>query len=300
MPRIPFDLAETVAVVVDEGTLDAAARRLHITPSAVSQRIKTLEELLGQVVLVRSKPARPTDAGAAVVRLARQAALLEHDTLAELGADPQDGARTSVPLAVNADSLATWFLEPLARLAQRHPVVFELHRDDQDFTAGLLESGAVMGAVTSRAVPVAGCRVSALGAMRYEAVATPGFVERWLPRGADATALESAPVVDFDRRDDLQTQWLRSRGADPVAPPRHYVPASNDFATATRLGLGWALLPTFQSRDAVASGELVRLGGPPIDVPLHWQQWNLRSPLLDAIADEIVAEGRAVLGPVGA
>lgn len=295
--RISFELAETVAAVVDEGTLDAAARRLHVTPSAVSQRIKTLEEQLGQVVLVRSKPARPTDAGIAVVRLARQAALLEHDTLAELGADPAEGARTTVPLAVNADSLGTWFLEPLARLGQRHPVVFDLHRDDQDFTAGLLESGTVMGAVTSRATPVAGCRVSALGAMRYEAVATPAFVSRWLPDGAAPEALRHAPLVDFDRRDDLQNEWLGARGV-VGRPPRHYVPASNDFATAVRLGLGWALLPTFQSQEPLARGELVPLGGPPVDVPLHWQQWNLRSPLLDAIADEIVAEGRRVLAPL--
>lgn len=295
--RTPFELAETVAAVVDEGTLDAAARRLRITPSAVSQRIKTLEEQLGRVVLVRSKPARATDAGAAIVRLARQAALLEHDTLAELGADPAEGARTSVPLAVNADSLGTWFLEPLARLGERHPVVFDLHRDDQDFTAGLLEAGTVMGAVTSRATPVAGCRVGVLGAMRYEAVATPAFVARWLPDGATGDALGAAPVVDFDRRDDLQNEWLAARGATGQ-PPRHYVPASNDFATAVRLGLGWALLPTFQSAPAIARGELVRLGGPPVDVPLYWQQWNLRSPLLDAIAGEIVAEGRRVLAPL--
>lgn len=296
--RIPFELAETLAAAVDEGTLDAAARRLHITPSAVSQRIKALEEQLGRLVLVRSKPVRATDAGAAVIRLARQAALLEHDTLVELGDDPAAGARISVPLAVNADSLATWFLEPLARLSQRHPVVFDLHRDDQDFTAGLLESGTVMGAVTSRGAPVAGCRVSTLGAMRYEAVATPGYVERWLPRGS-VSELADAPLVDFDRRDDLQNVWLVSRGLDPARPPRHYVPASNDFATAVRLGLGWAMLPRFQSNDAIERGELVLLGGDPVDVVLHWQQWNLRSPLLDAIADEIVAEGRRVLAPVG-
>jgi LysR family transcriptional regulator (chromosome initiation inhibitor) len=295
--RIPIELAETLAAAVDEGTLDAAARRLHITPSAVSQRIKTLEELLGRLVLVRSKPVRATEAGAAVIRLARQAALLEHDTLVELGDDPADGARISVSLAVNADSLATWFLEPLAQLSQRHPVVFDLHRDDQDFTAGLLESGAVMGAVTSRGTPVAGCRVSTLGAMRYEAVATPAYVRRWLEDDS-GDGLAEAPLVDFDRRDDLQNVWLASRGIEPSRPPRHYVPASNDFATAVRLGLGWALLPRFQSQDALERGELVLLGGDPVDVTLHWQQWNLRSPLLDAIAEEVVAEGRRVLAPV--
>ncbi|NYE19299.1 ArgP/LysG family DNA-binding transcriptional regulator [Microbacterium immunditiarum] len=294
--RIPLELAETVAAVVDEGTLDAAARRLHITPSAVSQRIKTLEEQLGRTVVVRSRPVRATDAGAAVVRLARQLALLEHDVLAELGVgDERSGTLVSVPLAVNADSLATWFLAPLARLSERLPVVFELHRDDQDFTAGLLESGTVMGAVTSRTTPVAGCRVSSLGTMRYEAVATPGFVARWLAGGVDADALAVAPVVEFDRRDDLQSQWLTARGVDPATPPRHYVPASNDFATAIKIGLGWGLLPRFQSAEALESGALVPLGGPPVDVVLHWQQWNLRSPLLDAVADEIVAEGRRVL-----
>lgn len=295
--KISFELAETVAAVVDEGTLDAAARHLHVTPSAVSQRIKALEEQLGRLVLVRSKPVRATDAGRAIIRLARQAALLEHDTLAELGADPADRSRTSVPLAVNADSLATWFLAPLARLSQQHPVVFDLHRDDQDFTAGLLESGTVMGAVTSRSAPVAGCRVATLGAMTYEAVATPAYVEHWL-RGDRAAALAEAPLVDFDRRDDLQKTWLAGEGVDPERPPRHYVPASNDFATAVRLGLGWALLPRLQSADAIERGELVLLGGAPVDVALHWQQWNLRSPLLDAIADEIVAEGRRVLAPV--
>ena len=295
--KISFELAETVAAVVDEGTLDAAARRLHVTPSAVSQRIKSLEEQLGRLVLVRSKPVRATDAGRAIIRLARQAALLEHDTLAELGADPADQSRTSVPLAVNADSLATWFLAPLARLSQQHPVVFDLHRDDQDFTAGLLESGTVMGAVTSRSAPVAGCRVATLGATRYEAVATPAYVDHWL-RGDRAAALAEAPLVDFDRRDDLQKTWLAGEGVDPERPPRHYVPASNDFATAVRLGLGWALLPRLQSADAIERGELVLLGGAPVDVALYWQQWNLRSPLLDAIADEIVAESRRILAPV--
>lgn len=297
MMRISVELAETVAAVVDEGTLDAAARRLHITPSAVSQRIKTLEEQLGRVVLVRSKPARLTEAGTAIVRMARQIALLEHDMLADLGDADVEGTRTTVPLAVNADSLATWFLSPLGRLAERHPVVFELHRDDQDFTAALLESGAVMGAVTSRATPVAGCRVSTLGAMRYEAVATPAFARRWLPDESSPATLAHAPLVDFDRRDDLQTRWLTERGVDGAHSARHYVPASNDFAAAVMLGLGWALLPRLQSQHSLDAGELVSLGGPPIDVPLYWQQWNLRSPLLDAIADEIVAEGERVLGP---
>ncbi|MBM7503364.1 LysR family transcriptional regulator ArgP [Agromyces aurantiacus] len=298
--QIPLDLARTLATVLDAGTFEAAAADLGITPSAVSQRVKQLELRLGRVLVVRSKPVRVTDAGAAVVRLARQLALLEHDALAAFGGGDATSARpTTVPLAVNADSLATWFLPALARIAERHSVVFDLHRDDQDFTAGLLESGAVMGAVTSQATPVAGCLVRPLGVMRYTAVATPGWVARWCPDGVDAAALAgalaAAPRVDFDRRDDLQAEYLRRIGADAAEPPRHYVPASNDFATAIKLGLGWGLLPGFQSAAELERGQLVALGGPPVDVPLHWQQWNLGSPLLDAIADGITTAARAAL-----
>lgn len=292
--RIPFDLAETVALVVAEGTFDAAAARLHITPSAVSQRVRTLEDLVGRVLLVRSKPVRATAAGEAIVRLARQAVQLETDARAALGIGTDEAA--SVALAVNADSLATWFLPPLARLTERHGVVFEIHRDDQDFTAGLLETGAVLGAVTSQRRPVAGCRVTVLGSMRYRAVAAPSYAARWMPDGADAGALERAPAVDFDRRDELQRTWLRSRGV-VATPPRHLVPASHDFATAVLLGLGWALLPTFQADDALARGDLVALGGEDVEVPLYWQQWNLRSPLLDAVAEEIIGEARRALDP---
>lgn len=294
--QVPLDLARTLAAVVDAGTFEAAAADLSITPSAVSQRVKQLEQRLGRVLVVRAKPARATEAGAAVVRLARQLALLEHDALAAFGAGDAASARPrAVPLAVNADSLGTWFLPALARIAERHPVVFDLHRDDQDFTAELLESGTVMGAVTSRAAPVAGCLVRPLGVMRYTAVATPGWVARWCPGGADAAALAEAPRVDFDRRDDLQAEYLRLIGTDAAEPPRHYVPASNDFATAVKLGLGWGLLPGFQCDEELADGSLVALGGPPIDVPLHWQQWNLGSPLLDAIAEGITREARTAL-----
>lgn len=292
--RISLDQAETLAAIVVEGTLEAAAARLHLTPSAVSQRLKALERQLGQVLLVRSRPARPTAAGRAVVRLARQVLLLEHDTLRNLGVTDSVGP-VSVPLAVNADSLATWFLAPLTRLAGTLPVLFDLHRDDQDFTAGLLESGTVMAAVTSRAEPVAGCRVIPLGLMRYRAVAEPAFVRRWLPDGAVAGDLARAPVVDFDRRDDLQTGWLQARGVDPALPPRGFVPASSDFARAVLGGLGWGLLPPFQSAAALASGELVDLGDPSIDVSLYWQQWNLRSTVLDAVAEAVIDEARRVL-----
>lgn len=294
--KIDAQLAATVAMVVDEGSFEAAARRMHVTQSAVSQRIKTLEQQIGRAVVVRSRPVRATEAGEALVRLARQVALLEHDTVAAFGlgdAAGVDAPRVRVPLAVNADSMATWFLAPLARVARQHPIDVDLHRDDQDYTARMLESGEVMAAVTSEADPVGGSAVTPLGVLEYRAMATADFVQRWFPDGVTAGALARAPFVDFDRRDALQQGWLRARGVDPWQVPRHYVPASHDFSEAVRLGLGWGLIPAPHLSDA-----LVSLGEPRIRVPLYWQQWNLRSPLLDAIAEEVAAEAALVLAPM--
>ncbi|GAB3282474.1 LysR family transcriptional regulator ArgP [Microbacterium lacusdiani] len=289
------DLAETVAAVVDEGSLEGAARALRITPSAVSQRLRTLEGQLGRVLVVRSKPARVTEAGAVVVRLARQYALLGHDAGVELGLEGP--RRMRVPIAVNADSLATWFLPALQPVLRTHEVGFELHRDDQDRTAALLEAGTVTAAVTSQRTPIGGCVVTPLGVMTYDPVASPAYVERWLPAGSTLDALASAPVVEFDRGDDLQRRWLQERGVDPSRPPRHYVPASDDYATAIKLGFGWGLLPPLQAQTALEDGRLVRLDGPTITVPLYWQQWNLRSPLLSDIRDAVVVGARAALAP---
>ncbi|SJN26747.1 Transcriptional regulator [Microbacterium esteraromaticum] len=290
--KIDAQLAATVAAVVDEGSFDAAARRLHITPSAVSQRIKAIEQQLGRVVVVRSRPVRTTEAGEALVRLARQVELLEHDTVAAFGLDPGESAapRIRVPLAVNADSMATWFLAPMARIAWRFDVDVDLHRDDQDYTARLLESGEVMAAVTSEAEPVGGSAVTRLGMLEYRPMATADFIARHFAEGVSVESLSRAPFVDFDRRDTLQQDWLRGRGVDPWVVPRHYVPASHDFAQAVRLGLGWGMIPVLQ-----ATENLVELDGPSTRVPLYWQQWNLRSSLLDAIAEEVASEARAVL-----
>lgn len=293
MASIPLELASTVAAIVDGGSLEAAAHALSITPSAVSQRLKTLEQQVGRVLVVRARPAVATPSGEAVVRLARQISLLEHEAVADLGLDGAE-TRAGVPLAVNADSMATWFLPPLARLSAAHDVDFDLHRDDQNFTARLLESGEVMAAVTSEATPVTGCTVSPLGVLTYEAVATPAFAERWFPDGVTTDELSAAPFVDFDRRDALQQQWLASRRVDAQRVPRHHVPASHDFAQAVTLGLGWGMLPRLQLAP-LAPEAVIRLGGDPVRVPLYWQQWNLRSALLDAVAAEIADEAHRVL-----
>ena len=297
--RIDPDLALTVAAVLDEGTLDAAARRLHVTPSAVSQRVKALEEQVGQRLLVRSKPARPTAAGRVVAQFGRQVAAAEHDTAATLGLTT-DGAWARIAVAVNADSLGAWLLDPLVRFADRHPVELDLHREDQDRTARLLEDGTVVAALTSRSEPVPGCRVDALGTMRFVAMAAPSWWRRWAPDGITTTVLESAPRIDYDRDDRLQRDWLVHHSVDPHRAPRHLVPSTHDITRAVLRGLGWALVPAQQAEPLVERDELRALGSPEVTTELFWQSWKDHSDLLSALTEEVVVEARRRLSDAGA
>ena len=294
MTELPLDQVRTLLVVADEGTFDAAAAVLHVTPSAVSQRVKALEQRTGSVLLTRTKPVRLTDSGQVVVRFARRLAALERDTRAELGMR-DNGEPVRVPIAVNADSLATWFLPALTQVHAEPPICFELHREDQDHTTTLLREGTVMAAVTSSATPVQGCSVRPLGHLRYLPVASPAFADRWLA-GSLLDDLSRAPVVVFDRHDDLQDAFMRSLGGQRASGLRHYVPSSEGFVEAVMAGLGWGMAPDEQAAPLLRSGALVTLAPDrTVTVPLYWQQWKLDLPALAAVASAVTAAAASSL-----
>ncbi len=294
--ELPLDQVRTLLAVVDEGTFDAAAASLHVTPSAVSQRVKALEQRTGRVLLTRTKPVRPTESGAVIVRLARQLARLERDAYAELGLSGA-GAPTRVTVAVNADSLATWFLAALTRVPEEPALTFELRREDEDHTAALLREGLVMAAVTSSPDAVPGCSVRALGRMRYLPVANPEFTARRLPDAPLVEALGAVPVVVFDRRDDFQDGFVRRLGGPGAAERgRHYVPTSEGFVAAVTAGLGWGMVPEAQADPLLRAGRLTGLAPDSwVDTLLYWQQWKLDSPALAAVAEAVVSAAAEAL-----
>jgi LysR family transcriptional regulator (chromosome initiation inhibitor) len=203
----------------------------------------------------------------------------------------------TLPIAVNADSMATWVLPALTPLAG--DVCFDLHREDQEHTSALLRAGTVMAAVTADAEPVPGCTSTRLGGMSYRPMATPGFARRWFPAGPTPEALARAPVVVFDRKDDLQHRYLHAQTGPDVAPPVHYVPASADYVTAAALGLGWGMVPDQQARGVAA--DLIELDpGGAVDVVLYWQQWRLRSATLDRVREAVLAAAGRELDQPGA
>lgn len=288
-----LDLAQLRALraAVDAGTLEAAARDLHVTPSAISQRLKALEQATGRVLLVRSRPVQVTEPGRAVLRLARELELLTADTARELA---DDASRVVLPVAVNADSLATWFLPALAPL--RDEVLLDLHRADQDDTSALLREGTVVAAVTAAATPVPGCSSTPLGVLRYRPAAVPDFAQQWFPDGPTAAALAQAPIVNFDRDDDLQRGWLRRRARAQPDPPAHHVPSTEGFVQAVLAGLGWGMLSDLQLEDPTLRSAIVLLDPrATIDVPLHWQRWKVRSPSLERLSETVLTGGRQAL-----
>ncbi|MFF8955182.1 LysR family transcriptional regulator ArgP [Streptomyces sp. NPDC014894] len=299
MRELPFDQVRTLLAVIDEGTFEAAANVLHVTPSAVSQRVKALEQHTGRVLLIRSKPVRPTPSGEIVVGFARRVALLERETRSALGmsgsAEP-----TRMSIAVNSDSLATWFLAALGRVPEEWRLCYELRREDQDHTAALLRDGLVMAAVTSSPDAVAGCSARLLGHMRYIPVAQPRFAERELGRGTSADPVDlmaEALMVCFDRRDDIQDAFVRGlRPGRRANPRRHSVPTSEGFVDAVVAGMGWGMVPLVQAAPLLESGRLVNLvPGHATDIPLYWQQWKLDSPALAAVARAVAAEAAEAL-----
>jgi LysR family transcriptional regulator (chromosome initiation inhibitor) len=272
---------DALVAIAEHGSFEAAARELHITPSAVSQRIRALEAMAGQVLVSRGAPCRPTPHGERLVRLGRQTRLLYDEASTALGAV----ATVELPVAVNADSLTTWFRDVLATAAGWDGTAIRLQVEDQAYSQRLLRSGDVLAAVTSDPEAVQGCSAEPLGALHYVPAAAASFAGRW--RRGRAPDWAAMPTVVFGAKDDLQRDMLRRRGVPQLPPVVHQVPTSADFLEAVRIGLGWGMLPELQARAGLACGQLVRLSGDVLDVPLFWQRWRLDSPRLTTLTDAV-------------
>ncbi len=289
-----------LAAVVREGSFERAARALHVTPSAISQRIRLLEERVGCALVVREQPCRATETGRRLCQHVDRVRLLEQELQGALPAlAPQGVTRVPLPVAVNADSLATWAAAPLAAFAADAPVLLHVAVDDEGHTAQWLRSGAVLAAVTASARPPTGCNSLPLGAMRYRAAASPAFVQQHFAAGVGAGSLARAPSLVFNAKDELQARWVRRLCHRHVELPRHTLPSSQAFVTAALAGMGWGLHPQALIAPHLEDGSLVELvPDTPLDVPLHWQQARAASALLDGLTRQVRAAARAALRPV--
>ncbi len=282
--------------MIDEGGFERAAQTLHITQSAVSQRVKLLEEAAGQVLLIRSVPPRPTGAGIKVLKHCNQVRLLEADLLKGLNPFSEKRFRT-LALGINADSIATWFFPAMNPYLATEPVTLDLRVDDQDQTHKMLRRGEVLGCISSQKASVQGCSVALLGTMNYRLVATPQFMERWFGQGFSKKGVAHAPLLVFNKKDELQSGILgREFGQVPQDIPIHYLPSTEKFLEFIVAGLAYGVVPDLQSLDLINKGVLVDLiPHGHMAVSLFWHSWNLKSRFIEGFSKQLVVRARELL-----
>ncbi|WP_373801183.1 HTH-type transcriptional regulator ArgP, partial [Delftia acidovorans] len=292
---------EALAAVVREGSFERAARKLHVTPSAVSQRIKLLEERVGQVLVLRGQPCSGTDAGRRLCLHLEQVALLEND-LRRKNPELVPEGQTALPtlkLAVNADSLSTWFMDAMSAFTRDGNELLDISIDDQDHTAKRIREGEVLAAVTATSSAIPGCNTWPLGRMRYVAAASPDFIRRYLKDGITPEAMARTPMMSYGRKDSLQDQWLQRLGAEGRRnTPRHFLPSNQGYTRACELGMGWGMHPPLMIGAQLAEGSLVELlPGNDLDIPMYWAHARNAQASLQRLTDCVIQAAAACLDP---
>jgi LysR family transcriptional regulator, chromosome initiation inhibitor len=307
---VDLQALRALATILRSGSFERAARQMHLTPSAVSQRVRALEERLGCVLLVRAAPVTATPEGERLYRHFLQIEMLEADLardLTPLSGGAPAGPPRRIPIALNADSFATWGVAALVDFQSRSGDTLAVHLEDQDHTRDWLRRGTVIGAVTAEAEPVSGCRVEPLGAMRYSLAVSPALAARYFSGVSLATALQRAPMLVFNEKDQMQHRFLAERvaqetlqaSAEPLSPPQWQLPSTHGFLDAARAGLGWGLHPRALLEADFAAGRLVDLcPAHSVWVPLFWQSWRLDSATVRSLGSCIVRAAAAVLEPL--
>lgn len=288
-------LLQALDAVISEQSFEKAAKKLFLTQSAVSQRIRQLEERVGQMLVVRSSPTRATPAGLAVARHFRQLVVLEQNLFAEL--TPDQGVEAEiVRLAVNADSLDSWFLHCLEEILAEGRVLVDVIVDDQSVTHGYLRSGEVQGAVTSTPATFQGLQTHDLGNLEYTCVATPGFAAAHFPEGLTQETARFAPAVIFTHKDRLHDSFLREYFKQTITHPQHVMPSNIGFLRIILDGWAYGLVPVLQAGPYLKRGVLVPLAPQhPLFVPHYYQCWTLQSRQSRRIAEVVVHTARRCL-----
>ena len=274
--------------VIEETSFDAAAKRLAVTPSAISQRIKTLEDRIGQLLVIRQSPCQPTPAGEKLLAKVKPMALLETEVMSEFVPQASTQAKRFT-LAVNEDSLSTWLIPTLTALHQQHGHLFDLCVDDQDYTLDYVKNGTAIGALTSEKTPLQGCTCHRLGNMRYYAVASPQFAKRYFANGLTPQAFIQAPLIAYNRKDPLQHRFMEKVTHQALSPNNiHFMPNSSGLVTAATQHMGWCMVAEGLLGDAIKHQQLVYLAPEMwLDEPLYWQHAAVQSKLLDRVTNAL-------------
>ncbi|WP_268797760.1 LysR family transcriptional regulator ArgP [Pseudomonas huanghezhanensis] len=293
-----YKLLAALAAVIEQAGFERAAQVLGLSQSAVSQRIKLLEARIGQPVLVRGTPPTPTGIGRRLLNHVQQVRLLERDLQGQVPALDDGRMRERLRIALNADSLATWWAPAVGDFCVEQGVLTDLVVEDQDVGLKRMRAGEVAACLCGSERPVAGARSLLLGAMRYRALASPAFIARYFPNGVDPQAIANTPALVFGPDDFLQHRYLAALGAEDGFE-HHLCPSSEGFIRMTEAGMGWGLVPQLQVREQLERGTLVELlADRPIDVPLYWHHWRNGGQLLTRLTEHLAKNAGQWLVPL--
>jgi len=291
------DLEAFVAVIEETG-FHGAAKRLALTQPAVSKRVKNLENLVGQPLIVRTSPPKPTPAGKRLLAHFYQVRLLEKSAWSEFMSQSDPEVPIPLPIALNSESLSTWFLDAVEETVRLKNIVIQITTDDQDLTAEHLRAGTVLGCVTSNGNFPAGCRSTPLGTMPYVCVATPAFRSKYFSRGINRETLRVAPAAIYGKDDSLHEIFLRKVIDDSgfTQPPYHFVPSPEALVEITRRGLAYSVLPEVSVKGELRDKKLIELfPRKRHELKLFWQTLDFTNPILDALTKAIQKKARALL-----
>ncbi|MDQ2995199.1 MAG: LysR family transcriptional regulator ArgP [Pseudomonadota bacterium] len=287
---------QALAAVIDQQSFEKAAEKIFITQSAISQRIKSLENYYGQPLLIREVPYAPTTLGQMLLSHYHKAKLLEDDTSARLTMHVE---RARLAIAINRDSLDIWFPKVFQSLGKQNTILLEVITDDQDVTLDYFKKGLVSACVSTTEKPVSGCRVDFLGYMDYLLVASPDFKRQYFNKAADYKQnLINAPAVIFDAKDNLHALYLeRFFDIHNEAPNYHIVPSVHGFKQFTTLGYGYALIPHIDIKKELQSKKLVELFPKKIwRMPLYWHSWQIQTEQYTHFNKLVVSVAKNILG----
>lgn len=286
---------EALAAVINENGFEKASKKLNITQSAVSQRIKQLEDLTGQILIIRKSPPRPTDYGKKLLKHFMLVEKLETELLNEIH-ENKEQEFLNIAIGINADSLATWFIDSCSNFLETHKVTMDLRIDDQDETHIMLKNGEVLGCIGSKKLSIQGCCSTFLGNMKYRPVAAPDFNKNFFKKGFNKETIKTSPCVLFNKKDGLQAEFFKKAFQTQIIDfPRSYIPSSEKFFDFILKGHAYGMVPDLQSQSYLKTKKLIALSNFYIEVPLYWSRWTLNSKIIKTITDSILKESKKFL-----
>lgn len=292
--NIDYKLLRALDAVVAEQSFEGAAKRLFISQSAVSQRLKSLEKHCGEPLLVRSMPPKASKLGKLLLSHYQRVVQLETELTEQL--DTRKQHSQPLPLAVNADSVADWFIDALTPLLQSKLFQLNLYIQDESTTVQRMRDGEVLACISSDEKAVSGAQSTFLGYMDYLCVATPDFIKRFFSDGVNRESLQRAPAIAFDQHDDIHLHFLSEfyqlqKGQYLC----HTIRSSQAFVDLTLASGAYSFNSAFSVHKHIQSGRLVNLlPAQRIRVPLYWHSWQLAGKWMQELSEQVVdyARGR--------